>query len=220
MTVGLCMPSRGLIFSKTVQSVVSGMRALAGAGIASQVVFSHDLPIPESFNYVVEQSFQNKSVDRIVFIEEDMYVEEEAFVALCTSEFDVATLQYNDKNGSPHGIIHYDEQGKILWCGFGATMIKRYVFEKISQPWFRDDVRYKVIKKMTGADGRKIVTQYEPMEARSEWGYGGHDVDFYTRVNKAGFIIHQIPNYKAQHFMLVTLGKDHMNHGVHDIQTV
>lgn len=214
------MPSRGLIYSKTVESVTRGREALAAAGIGSQVVYSHDLPIPDSFNYVVEQNFQNPAVNKILFIEEDMVVEESAFVSLCTADNDVTALQYNDKNGSPHGIIHYNEQGNILWCGFGATLIQKYVFDKLDKPWFRDDVRYKVIKKQTGPDGKKIVTQYEPMEARSEWGYGGHDVDFYTRVNKAGFSIKSLPDIRAHHLMVVEMGKDHMNKGVHVIRTV
>ena len=57
--IGICMPSRGLIFSKTVESVTRGREALSGCGIGSQIVYSHDLPIPESFNYTVETNFQN-----------------------------------------------------------------------------------------------------------------------------------------------------------------
>lgn len=218
MMVAICTPSRGLIYSKTVESVVNGMRELAKNGIASEYFSSHDLPIPQSHNYCVETALQNPSIDKIFFVEEDMYIFPDAFLALATSDADITTLQYNDKNGSPFGIIHYNEAGEVLWSGLGATVIKRAVFEALGTPYFRTDVRYKIIKKQI-IDG-KSITQYEELEQRSQWGYGGLDVDFFTRARNKGFKISVLPAFKAHHFALVKLGPETDNNGCHLIRQV
>jgi hypothetical protein len=147
-----------------------------------------------------------------------MYIDPEAFVALATAEGDITTVQYNDKNGSPFGIVHYNEKGEVMWAGMGATVIKREVFEKLGEPYLRADVRYKVVKKNT--PNGPIVTEFEEIETRTDWQYGGQDVDLYTRVKKLGFSVVCLPNYKAAHFQLVQLGEPHTNNGMHVIRQV
>lgn len=231
--IAVCVPSRGLVFSKTMQSVVRGMQELGKLGVASDLFMTHDLTIPDSHAVCVEQALQNPAVTKLFFIEEDNYLFPDAFVAVATSDYPIVTLQYNDKNGSPHGIIHYNEAGDILWAGLGATCINRTVFEAINRPYFRTDHRYKVIKKRTGEDGRLIV-DYEEIEPRQTWNdkenkfeeirdeykYGGLDIDFYTRARKAGYKAVALPSYKAHHFQLVKLGEPHTNQGVHEIRQV
>lgn len=228
--IAVCLTSRGLIYAITVKSVIEGMQELNKIGIGTIFVSTKDLPIPDSQNYCVETALQNKAVDRLLFIEEDMYVDPEAFVALGTSDAPITALQYNDKNGSPHGIIHYNEAGEILWCGLGATMIKREVFEKLGTPYFTTENRYKIVKQRTDHGGR-LVTEYELIEPHVKWneeerkflpvkdpyGYGGQDVDFMTRARHAGYTISCLPGFKAHHFKLLSLGEDHTNNGCHTI---
>jgi hypothetical protein len=216
--IAICVPSRGLIFSKTTECIVGGMAELSKIGIGSIYVSSHDLTIPDCFNYCVETALQNQAVQKIFFLEEDMFVYPDAFVALATSDFPIATLQYNDKNGSPFGIIHYNEAQEILWCGFGATAIKREVFEKLDKPYFRSDVRYKIVKKQV--PWGKAITDFQEIETRSDNQYGGHDVDFYTRVRKLGYKIENLSQFKAHHFKLVSLGEAYNNKGCHVIGQV
>lgn len=231
--IAVATPSRGLIYAITVKSIIEGMQALNKIGIGTVFHSSKDLPIPDCFNYLTETALQNPSIDRIVFIEEDMYVDPDAFVALATSDSPIATLQYNDKNGSPFGIIHYNEAGEILWCGLGATMIKREVFEKLGIPYFSTDNRYKITKQRTDHDS-KLITEYELIEPHVKWnevekkflevkqpyGYGGQDVDFMTRARQAGFNILCLANYKAHHFKVLNYGEEHTNNGCHTIINV
>ena len=228
--IAFCIPSRGLIYSRTVQTVIEGIYALQEKGISSIYCCSHDLPIPDCHNQCVEQALAHKEVDTLVFIEEDHYIEPAALVALATNEADITTLQYNDKNGSPHGIIHYNEAGDILWAGLGATAIKRQVFATLGEPYFRTDTLYKVTKKHLKDE--KLITEYEPLTRRQEWNgkqfddiidhyqYGGLDVDFYTRARQAGFTVRKLEQYKAHHFELVQLGEKYTNNGVHVIKQV
>lgn len=218
MMVAICTPSRGLIYSRTVQSIVEGMQALNKLGVATKYFYSHDLPIPDGHNFCVEQAFQDPAVDKIFFVEEDMYIDPQAFVALATSEHDFVTLQYNDKNGSPHGIIHYNEAGEVLWSGLGATCIKREVFEKVGQPYFRTNIRYG-IKKKRSSEGF-VISEFYQLEQESEYQYGGLDIDLCTRVRTLGIKLMVLPEYKAHHFQLVQLGEPYTNNGCHVIKQV
>lgn len=228
--IAICAPSRGLMFSKTVQGIIEGMQALNKLGIATSFHVSHDLPIPDSHNFCVGQALQTPA-QKLLFIEEDNYLFPDTFVALATSDAtDVVAVQYNDKNGSPHGIVHYNEVGEVLWGGLGSTVVKREVFEKLGEPYFRTDHLYHNKKKHL-KDG-KLVTEYEETEARQEWNgekmveirdeykYGGLDIDFYTRARKNGFSISVLEGHKGHHFQLIQLGEPHTNQGLHVIRQV
>lgn len=229
--VGICVPSRGLVFSRCMESVIKGMQHLNSLGIPTRYYGTHDLPIPDSHSYCVEQAHQD-NCKAVIFVEEDHYISKEGYEALIASGEAIATLQYNDKNGSPFGIVHYNEIGEIIWAGLGATYIKMEVFEKIGKPYFRIDHMYKNIKKHI-KDG-KAITEYIEVEPRKvfnkdtlkfedirdNYKYGGQDIDFYTRARKAGYKIHLVPNHKAHHFSLVRLGESHINNGLHEIRQV
>ena len=230
--IAICVPSRGLIYSRCMQSVIEGMQALNRIGIETSYHTSHDLPIPDAHNFCVEQAMQNPAVEKFFMIEDDHYLHPDAFVALATADTDVTTLQYNDKNGSPFGILHYNEAGELLWGGLGSTVIKRKVFEGLGIPYFRTDTRYKIVKKYL--KDNKMITEYEQLPNRQEWDtehnkfvevkdhwkYGGLDVDFYTRLRKNGYSIAVLPQYKSHHFQLVKLGEPYTNNGVHEIKQV
>lgn len=231
MSCAICTPSRGLIFSRTVQSIIEGMQFLNKNGLATKFYTTHDMPIPNGHSFCVSQALQDDA-KTIIFIEEDMYIFPEGYMALATSESPISTMQYNDKNGSPHGIIHYNEAGEVIWGGLGATAIKVHVFKELGEPYFRTDTRYQNVKKKL-KDG-KMITEYEPMEKHQEYDkklnkfvtkeepylYGGLDIDFYTRARKAGFAIELLKDHKAHHFDLVALGERHINNGLHTIKQV
>lgn len=229
--IGICCPSRGLIFSKTVDSIIKGMQHLNSLGLPTRYYTTHDMPIPDSHTFCVEQALQD-GCKTLIFVEEDMYLFPEAYEALIASSEAIATLQYNDKNGSPHGIVHYNEAGEIIWAGLGATLIKAEVFEKIGRPYFRIDHMYRNVRKTVV--GGKSITEYVEVDPkkvynpetlkfedkRDEYKYGGQDIDFFTRARKAGYKIHLVEEHKAHHFDLVKLSEPHTNNGCHVIRQV
>lgn len=230
-SVAFCVPSRGLVFSRCMESVINGMQHLNSLGLLTRYYGTHDLPIPDSHDFLVSQALQD-GCRTLIFIEEDHYIAKEGYEALVASGEAIATLQYNDKNGSPFGIIHYNEKGEIIWGGLGATLIKAEVFESIGKPYFRTDHMYKNIRKHI--EGERAVTEYVEIEPRKvmnqathkfedkrdNYKYGGLDIDFYTRARKSGYRIHLVPNYKAHHFELVQLGDKYTNNGLHIIKQV
>ena len=215
--IAICLPTRGMLFTRTMQCVVDGMQELNKLGIGTKLHTSYDLPIPDGHNYCVETALQDKAVNKILFVEEDMYIEGPAFVALATSDLPMATLQYNDKNGRPHGIIEFDHTGDVVWCGLGATAIKREVFEAVGTPYFEIKRRWKNIRYN---ENGVLKTKYERVYGESEFQYGGLDVDFCHRVREKGFKITALPDFKAHHFELLALGQPHTNNGCHSIRTV
>lgn len=217
----ICLASRGLVYSKCVESVFNGIEAIKKAGIPvyDKPVMSHDLPIPDAQNYITQTAL-DLGATQIIYLEEDHYNDPAAWVALASHPGDIATLQYNDKNGSPHGIIHFNERHDILWCGMGSTKVRRSVLEAVGSPYFRDDVRYRIKRKRTDENGVQIITEYEELPNRSPYGYGGQDVDFFTRVRQKGFVIHQIEGMRSIHMKIVQMGDAATNKGVHQITAV
>lgn len=207
--ITICTPSRGLIHSRTVESLINGGVALIKAGHNISYSMTHNLSIPNSHNACVLDALSVKS-ELVIFIEEDMGVDPETYVALVESDADITTVQYNDKNGDDQ-IVHYNtDQTEILWCGLGATAIKTAVFEKVGVPYFSTERRYKIVR----GELEKIENPGSP------WSYGGLDVDFFTRARKLGFKIKVLEGHKAKHYRVDKLGEEHTNNGVHDITEV
>lgn len=211
--IAVCVPTRGMIFTRTMESIISGCAALEARGIKTKFFTTWDLPIPSGHNKCVEDALAIPEVDKVFFIEEDMYVPTDAFVELASSPFQMVTLQYNDKNGRPHGIIEFDSTGSVVWCGLGATVITRHVFELVGQPYFFTERRWKNIRQ----NGQ---TTYERVSLPSPYGYGGLDVDFCFRAREKGVRIEWLPNYRAQHFQLTAMGEPYTNNGIHQIRCV
>lgn len=228
--IAILTPSRGLIFARTMESIVNGMEEIRKAGHEVKFYTTWDLPIPNCFNKLVGQAIKD-GAKRIIFIEEDMYVFPKPFLKLAETEHDILTMQYNDKNGSPHGIVHYNED-EIIWAGLGATSVNPKIFEELGEPYFRTHVRYRNIKK-TKSNG-KVITEYEEIEPAKHYNretnkwetkenpfiYGGQDIDFYTRARRLGYKVTLLETDKAHHFDLVELGKPHINAGCHVIRQV
>lgn len=213
--IAIITPSRGLIHSRTVESIFNGIDAMPDRQF--RFFTTHDKPIPEAQNDCMARAFK-WGATTILSIEEDNVLDVPAFKALVDNDHPIAILQYNDRNGSPHGIIHKNEAGEIMWTGIGAVKIKKEVFDAIGLPYFRTDVRYAIKRKPFG-DG-SVVTQFEEVNHRGQHQYGGLDVDFYTRARAKGYKVIQIQGHLAHHMKLVKLGEPFTNNGCHDIQAI
>lgn len=208
-------PSRGLIHSRTVESIFNGIQSLPE--YEWSFFTTHDKPIPDAQNDCMKRAVA-WGARVIVSIEEDNVLDTQAFKALVQNDYPIAILQYSDRNGSPHGIIHKNEAGEIMWSGIGALKVKMEVFEAIGHPYFRTDVRYAIKKKPLGEN--TVITRFEEIDHKSPQQYGGLDVDFYTRARNKGYTVTQVMGHIAHHMKLVKLGDNFTNNGYHDIQVV
>ena len=203
-------PSRGLVHSRTVEAVMSNIANASGHEFRGWTL-THDLPIPDCHETATAQALAT-GADALWFVEEDNIPPPDtlarSFAALATDP--IAALDYPVGESPSWACIARDATGHIYWCGLGATLIHRRVFEAIERPWFRA-MTYAI---QPGPDGRKqLVDPGIPSE------YGGQDIYFFRRALAAGFMIGQVPGV-AGHARLRALGKAQTNQGAHTIEVL
>lgn len=212
MKIAILVPSRGLVFSRTTETIANAILTLTKAGHEVKYFCSHDQPIPDGHNVCVDQALE-WGADRFLFIEEDMVISPDAILSLCDSTNHMATLQYNDKNGRPRGIIEFSRNDEVVWCGLGATAVSKEVIQTVSKPVFCITRRW---KRVPGPNG----IGYERVGRESIYQYGGLDVDFCMRVRERGYKIVCIKEHTARHLQLISLGTPYENRGMHSIREV
>lgn len=192
------MPSRGLEFTE-VEEYIEKERRLNPHDI--QVYRSHNLPIPECLNVLVEQAF-NDGAEMFYFIEDDTVPPDESLNKLLESNHDIVAIDYGQMGGKST-ITRSSIDNRILFTGFGCTMIKRKVFEGMEKPWFRSDKALS-LPSLTWGD-------VDPLTS-----YGLHDVNFGFKARELGFTIEQIEG-ECKHLKLIALNTTGTNNGCHDI---
>ncbi len=186
MKIAVATPSRGRVDSRTIEAVMANVAGHEFVGW----FLSHDLPIPDCAENVVERALA-AGADAVWMVEEDTVPPLgglDASLKLLSHGFSVAAIDYPILQGV--GCLSRDAKGEILWVGFGCTLISREALEKVQRPWFRI------------VDGR---------------AYGGHDIYFCREVLRAGLLIGQVPDMIAKHVRLIALGKNGTNMGCHQV---
>ena len=209
----VCTPSRGLVNSRTVESVAAILHEADGLGLDYRGwVLSHDLPIPACHETVAERAMAT-GADFLLWVEDDVIPPPGALrmtvVALLEQDYDVVAIDYPvGAAESAWGCIIRGEGDEILWCGFGCTLIRRRVLETLGRPWFTTDWRYV-----------RVVTGWEavPVLVPDAQRYGQHDIHFFARARAAGFRIGQVPGVIARHARIEALGAEGTNCGTHRI---
>ena len=192
--IGVIVPTRGLIFTEVIQAI-ENLRKHADI----KVFYSYDLPIPEAQNYLVEKALADKNISDFLFVEEDVVIPENTIQILDDLQSDIACIDYGVNGWS---CTAQDEKGEIYWCGFGCTLVKRYVFNLVEKPWFRVD------KSLRLNDWKWIDNEAK---------YGGQDIWFCMQAREQGCTIAKAKE-ECRHMKLESLGKPELNRGLHLIK--
>lgn len=196
--IAVIVPTRGFLFTQ-VSEVLEVERAFHDM----RVYYSYDLPIPDSFNYLVKEAIHNEGVigrfDRFWFVEEDTVPPMGALSDLLSCDSDIAFIDYPVHGWSCSA---KDIRGNVLWCGLGCTLVKREVFDAVEEPWFRSD---KVLRLNDG------TWQNNPAK------YGGQDIWFSVQARNAGYTIKQVKG-ECVHLKLEHMGAEETNNGLHMIK--
>jgi hypothetical protein len=190
--VAFILPSRGLVHSRTIESVLYNLDNTR----EDTLFISHNESIPDCFNIPIKAALSHKSFTHIFVVEEDIVLSDDTLNQLLAADVDIAFADY-PVNGSSSSLVEH--KGRV-WGGMGAMLVKA-------------DVMRKLMPLRAG-----IIYDYDliPQEAPKGKNYGHQDVDFYLRAQDRGFTVKCIG--KVKHLKVEQLGEPENNNGVHKIK--
>ena len=205
-------PSRGLVHSRVIESVMANIASASAAGHEFRGWrLTHDRPIPECDEEITIAGL-GTGADLLWFVEEDTVPPSGALLDLIALAVPIAAIDYPVGEAPSWACVARDREGHIYWCGLGCTLIRRQVFEAIERPWFRCDVTYSI---SPGPDGRKVLHEMDRPST-----YGGQDIYFFRRALAHGFAIAQVSGRVAGHAKVRELGARETNQGWHRIEVL
>lgn len=203
MRVGVCIASRGVVHSRTIESVFNNLKDVV---CDWELFFTHDLSIPDAQNDLIVRALL-WGAEYFWFVEEDMLIPDGTFKEMVNAHEAIVAVDY-PVGGRQYSTIAV-KKDEILWCGLGCTLIRKDVFESIGKPFFRTDISVKI------TDKEKF--EYE-IDKSTPYKYGGHDILFGIQARERGFKIHRVPGIICGHMRIENLGQKESNTGFHRVK--
>lgn len=207
--IAVILPSRGLVFSRTMESVIDNLY-----GYDYQLFMAHNLPIPDCFNVPLEKALTSYTkFDLIWFVEEDMVIYPhtlDSMVEIIEKGELCVSAEYADRR-TGRNLVCRNEKGTVIYTGMGCLLVDARVFTKLEKPY----LRRATFEKIDTKDG----FDYELVDSSNNEWYGTQDVYFSYTLRKLGIEI-QIVKAKIGHLQLVERGKNETNAGAHEIKEI
>lgn len=198
MRLAVILPSRGLIFSATVEEV---LREAMSAGCEWRIFFAHSRPIPACFNEPITAAMA-EGFTHFWIVEDDMALPVGVLGDLLAADRPVVACDY--PVGSSMA-VHRDASGRVLWTGTGCLLATRDALSELLP--FSVDYCYQ-------AQGdrwvRRTVEPGEPI-------YGLHDVHLGMTLYERGTPVHVIPTLCTQRYVARTATPNRNAQGWHDV---
>lgn len=182
--------SRGLIHSRTMECVLANYQDIEAYKVEPHILFSHDKPIPDAQNYLVEQGLETDAT-HFWFVEEDNTFPTGTLFKMLTEQMPVVAVDYPVGEKAYSTIMEKDNE--VWWSGLGCTLIDRKVFKDMDSPWFRTDKTWRI----TNADTMEMVEDDVPNR------YGGHDINFGMQLRKLGIPIVVLETVTSGHLRTI-----------------
>lgn len=215
VSVAVALPTRGLIHSRTIESVMRALDHAERLGVAARVnggwlCIAHGLPIPESHERATDLAMQT-GAEVVLFAEDDNVWPEIAVVELLATleqtGAGMAAINYPVGTRGTRWTSVYRENGEVLFCGFGITAIRADVFRRLERPWYPMDRWYGRIPVEGGGTRLGFIDRPWPTDKAGRKVNGGIDVAFGIRVREdAGYTIAEVPHLVGAQLRVVKMG--------------
>lgn len=201
MKLAVCIPSRGLIHSRTIEAVLNQSTTVPDE---TKLFFAHGLPIPDCFNNLIEQA-RDWGATHVWFVEEDNVPNHHTLAQLIHAirgeKADVAVSDYPLLGG----VSAVNDYNGIKVVGTGCMLVPMKVLEAVGLfkavgHWVREG---------------KLVPFKEYGPADNERIYGQHDIYFSKQLQDKGYTIKVVDT--IGHLKIRNWGKQGVNSGAHDI---
>lgn len=204
MKLAVVLPSRGVIFSKTVEELYNELGAI---NAPFRVFFSHGRPIPDCFNIPTEEALQG-DYTHILYVEEDMILTPGIVQKLIDANTYAVACDY-PVSGGKGGTVMYDPKGIAFFTGCGLLLVTTELLKRMPKPIWRTDIQWKPIMD----NGYVHFT----IDVHNKKHYGQQDVAFGLRLYANGLPIQILPDTIGQREM-VTEGAKGSNTGFHVVK--
>ena len=207
MRIGIITASRGLVFSKTMESIFSNIK-----GRDCELYMAHDLPIPDCFNTPLKKALDD-GCDLIWFVEEDMLIPEgtlDKMIKLYLKGNKVISSEYADRR-TGKSFVERDNEGNVLYAGMGCLLVDANLMRELSPDYIQTCVFW-----IKNEDGVKYLEPHPEIENK---GYGTQDIWLNWKLRQLGHNI-SLVEAKIGHLRLTKTGEDNNNKGTHLIETV
>ena len=201
--IAVIIPTRGIVFTQVMQGVFDNIGTRP-----ARLMTTVDEGLPECMNTLVRRAV-DAGAAWVWVVEEDTVPPSGVLDALLAMDVDYVACDY--PVGHSHTCFGFDGDG-LLWTGFGCTLIRASVFERIAEPWFECN-RNMVVVKRRGLD-------YFTADGRTVNQRGGHDLSFAEKLKTAGIDRHGLDGWEAQHLKLSNWNTDSTNKACHDITPI
>lgn len=202
--IGVAIPTRGLIHSRTIESLMNNLK-----GLRFSIKISHDLPIPDCHNFCVDELLKSPQISHLLLLEEDMLLPDDTIAKMVFMDCDVVSVDYADRRTGT-AFMKKDHLGNVVYTGVGCMLVKREVFKNLRPPYFREGL-------FEEQDDGTIV---ERPTSRPRASYGTQDVYFCNSLTKVGYSIDILESANIGHLQIEEWGADKTNKGSHKITAV
>lgn len=199
--LAVVLPSRGLVFSKTVEELYSELD-----GLDFKIFWSHGRPIPDCFEIPTQEALKDKSFTHLLTIEEDMIIPKGAIKKMLSKRKEAVAYDY-PVTGSPSGTVLYDMDGTAFFTGCGILLVDMNIVRRMVFPIWRVDIAWNM--KLFGDRA-----EFDIKPHRKDY-YGQQDIAFGLRLYVNNIPLHVIGETGQR--KLVKRGKGMTNQGTHEI---
>lgn len=201
--IAVILPSRGLVFSKTVEELLGELKPYN-----HKIFWSHGRPIPDCFEVPTQEILKDKSFTHLLTVEEDMIIPRGTLKNAFRANKPVVAYDY-PVTGAKSGTVLYDLDNNAYFTGCGFLLVEMGVIRKLKPPVWRVDIEWNM--KQVGNKYRFDIKLVDDKK-----NYGQQDIAFGLRLYYNNTPIHVMSETIGQR-KLEKRGRGRSNQGYHEI---